>query len=88
MFVTPSRQFPTGAVLSLERRQALLHWAAKRAAIIVEDDYDSEFRHHGRPIEPLKAMDTQDRVVYLGTFSKTMHTDLRLGYAVVPKWIA
>jgi GntR family transcriptional regulator/MocR family aminotransferase len=62
----------------------LLKWAASRSAIIVEDDYDSEFRHHGRPIEPLKVLDTQDRVVYLGTFSKTMHTDLRLGYAVVP----
>jgi GntR family transcriptional regulator/MocR family aminotransferase len=84
IFVTPSRQFPTGVVLSLERRQALLQWAVNRAAIIVEDDYDSEFRHHGRPIEPLKVLDTQDRVVYLGTFSKTMHTDLRLGYAVVP----
>ncbi|QGR00008.1 PLP-dependent aminotransferase family protein [Paenibacillus psychroresistens] len=84
IFVTPSRQFPTGVVLSLERRQGLLQWAANNSAIIVEDDYDSEFRHHGRPIEPLKVMDTEDRVVYLGTFSKTMHTDLRLGYAVVP----
>lgn len=84
LFVTPSRQFPTGVVLNLERRQALLQWAARRSAIIVEDDYDSEFRHHGRPIEPLKALDTQGRVVYLGTFSKTMHSDLRLGYAVVP----
>jgi GntR family transcriptional regulator/MocR family aminotransferase len=84
LFVTPGRQFPTGAVLSLERRQALLQWAASRAAIIVEDDYDSEFRHHGRPIEPLKVLDTQGRVVFLGTFSKTMHADLRLGYAVVP----
>jgi GntR family transcriptional regulator/MocR family aminotransferase len=83
LFVTPSRQFPTGAVLSLERRQALLQWAARKGAIIVEDDYDSEFRHHGRPIEPLKALDTQGRVVYIGTFSKTMHPDLRLGYAVV-----
>jgi GntR family transcriptional regulator/MocR family aminotransferase len=84
LFVTPSRQFPTGAVLSMERRQALLQWATRRGAIIVEDDYDSEFRHHGRPIEPLKALDAQGRVVYIGTFSKTMHPDLRLGYAVVP----
>jgi GntR family transcriptional regulator/MocR family aminotransferase len=84
LFVTPSRQFPTGAVLSLERRQALLQWAARQGAIIVEDDYDSEFRHHGRPIEPLKVLDAQGRVVYIGTFSKTMHPDLRLGYAVVP----
>jgi GntR family transcriptional regulator/MocR family aminotransferase len=84
LFVTPSRHFPTGAVLPLERRQALLQWAANRGAIIVEDDYDSEFRHQGRPIEPLKALDTQGRVVYLGTFSKTMYPDIRLGYAVVP----
>jgi len=84
LFVTPSRQFPTGVVLNLERRQALLQWAASRSAMIVEDDYDSEFRHHGRPLEPLKALDTMGRVVYLGTFSKTMHSDLRLGYAVVP----
>jgi GntR family transcriptional regulator/MocR family aminotransferase len=84
LFVTPSRHFPTGVVLSLDRRQALLQWATRRASIIVEDDYDSEFRHHGRPIEPLKALDTQGRVVYIGTFSKTMYSDLRLGYAVVP----
>jgi GntR family transcriptional regulator/MocR family aminotransferase len=84
LFVTPSRQFPTGVVLPLERRQVLLEWAASSGAIIVEDDYDSEFRHHGRPIEPLKALDTVGRVVYIGTFSKTMYPDLRLGYVVVP----
>jgi GntR family transcriptional regulator/MocR family aminotransferase len=84
LFVTPSRQFPTGAVLSLERRQELLKWASRRGAIVIEDDYDSEFRHHGRPIEPLKILDTHGRVVYIGTFTKTMHPDLRLGYAVIP----
>ena len=87
LFVTPSRQFPTGAVLSLKRRQELLHWAARRNAVIVEDDYDSEFRHGGRPIEPLKALDTADRVVYIGTFSKTLFKNIRLGYAVVPNWL-
>ncbi|OPA80151.1 transcriptional regulator [Paenibacillus selenitireducens] len=84
LFVTPSRQFPTGAVLSLERRQQLLAWAARHKAIIIEDDYDSEIRYGGRPIEPLKTLDQEDRVVYIGTFSKTMYNGLRIGYAVLP----
>ncbi|SDN60580.1 GntR family transcriptional regulator / MocR family aminotransferase [Paenibacillus sp. yr247] len=85
LFVTPSRQFPTGAVLGLERRQQLLRWAAEQSAVIVEDDYDSEFRHRGRPIEPLKVLDQEGRVVYIGTFSKTMLQDLRIGYVVLPE---
>ncbi|NQX64043.1 PLP-dependent aminotransferase family protein [Paenibacillus qinlingensis] len=85
LFVTPSRQFPTGAVLGLERRQLLLRWAAEQGAVIVEDDYDSEFRHRGRPIEPLKVLDQEGRVVYIGTFSKTMLQDLRIGYVVLPE---
>ncbi|NOV04292.1 MocR-like pyridoxine biosynthesis transcription factor PdxR [Paenibacillus planticolens] len=85
LFVTPSRQFPTGAVLGLERRQQLLGWAAEQGAVIVEDDYDSEFRHRGRPIEPLKVLDQEGRVVYIGTFSKTMLQDLRIGYVVLPE---
>ncbi|SDD32254.1 GntR family transcriptional regulator / MocR family aminotransferase [Paenibacillus sp. UNCCL117] len=85
LFVTPSRQFPTGAVLSLERRQALLAWASSRRAVIVEDDYDSEFRHRGRSIEPLKALDRENRVVYVGSFTKTMPPSLRIGYAVLPE---
>lgn len=85
LFVTPSRQFPTGAVLGLERRQQLLRWAAEQGAVIVEDDYDSEFRHRGRPIEPLKVLDQEGRVVYIGTFSKTMLQDLRIGYVVLPE---
>ncbi|MDQ0919917.1 PLP-dependent aminotransferase family protein [Paenibacillus sp. V4I5] len=86
LFVTPSRQFPTGAVLGLERRQQLLRWAAEQGAVIVEDDYDSEFRHRGRPIEPLKVLDQDEgRVVYIGTFSKTMLQELRIGYVVLPE---
>ncbi|WP_158453633.1 PLP-dependent aminotransferase family protein [Paenibacillus beijingensis] len=88
LFVTPSRQFPTGAVLSHQRRTALLHWAAERGALIVEDDYDSEFRYGGRPVEPLKSLDRQERVVYIGTFSKTMFSGLRIGYAVLPPWLS
>ncbi|WP_442603390.1 MocR-like pyridoxine biosynthesis transcription factor PdxR [Paenibacillus sp. KN14-4R] len=85
LHVTPSRQFPTGSVLSLERRQALLRWAAERDAVIVEDDYDSEFRHRGRPLEPLKRLDADGRVVYIGTFSLTMLRTLRIAYAVLPE---
>ncbi|MGG4035162.1 PLP-dependent aminotransferase family protein [Paenibacillus cisolokensis] len=84
LFVTPSRQFPTGAVLPPVRRKQLLEWAIRREAVIVEDDYDSEFRWGSRPSEPLRAMDATGRVVYLGTFSKTMYPDLRIGYAVLP----
>jgi len=81
---TPNRQFPTGAVLPLERRLALLEWARATDAWIVEDDYDSEFRHTGRPVEPLKSLDRDGRVAFVGTFSRTMYTELRLGYAVLP----
>lgn len=84
LFVTPSRQFPTGVVLPLERRRALLEWAKRHSAIIIEDDYDSEFRWGGRPIEPLKALDREERVVYVGSFSNTMFSGLRLGFAVLP----
>ncbi|MFB5677031.1 PLP-dependent aminotransferase family protein [Paenibacillus terreus] len=84
LFVTPARQFPTGAVLSLGRRRELLGWASRHNAVIIEDDYDSEFRWGGRPFEPLKALDTEERVVYIGSFSKTMPAGFRLGYALVP----
>ncbi|MFC3800552.1 PLP-dependent aminotransferase family protein [Cohnella sp. GCM10012308] len=84
LFVTPTRQFPTGAVLTYERRMALLDWAAKRGAWIVEDDYDSEFRWSGRPIEPLKSLDRQERVIYIGSFSRVMRQEVRIGYAVLP----
>ncbi|AIQ37678.1 GntR family transcriptional regulator [Paenibacillus sp. FSL R5-0345] len=84
LFVTPSRQFPTGVVLPLERRRTLLEWAQQHDALIIEDDYDSEFRWSGRPIEPLKALDRGERVVYIGSFSNTMFSGLRLGFAVLP----
>lgn len=85
LVVTPSRHFPTGSVLSQDRRRQLLDWASRKGSIIVEDDYDSEFRWGGRPVEPLKALDQEDRVVYVGTFTKTTLPDLRIGYAVLPK---
>lgn len=88
LFATPARQFPTGAVLPLERRQALLRWAETRDAVIVEDDYDSDFRHRGKSLEPLKALDRDERVVFIGSFTKTLPPSLRIGYAVLPPGLA
>jgi GntR family transcriptional regulator/MocR family aminotransferase len=82
--LAPSHQYPLGVTLSLPRRMALLRWAVEQRALILEDDYDSEFRHHGRPLTALQGLDDAGRVVYAGTFSKTMFPGLRLGYLVVP----
>jgi GntR family transcriptional regulator/MocR family aminotransferase len=83
--VTPSHQFPTGAVMPLARRLALLDWARRRDAWIVEDDYDGEFRYDARPVPALKSLDVDGRVLYVGSFSKVMFPALRLGYLVVPE---
>jgi len=83
--VTPSHQFPTGAVLPLQRRLALLAWAQRANAVIVEDDYDGEFRYEGEPVEPLQSLDRDGRVLYVGTFSRTMFPALRIGYVVAPR---
>src|SRR5262249_42771649 len=82
--VTPSHQFPTGAVMSLTRRLALLRWAEKTQAYVVEDDYESEFRYAHRPVEAIQGLDRGGRVIYLGTLSKVLFPALRLGYMVVP----
>jgi GntR family transcriptional regulator / MocR family aminotransferase len=84
VYVTPSHQYPLGVPMSLQRRLALLSWAERNKAAIVEDDYDSEFRFRGRPVEPLKTLDTAGRVIYVGSFSKTMLPALRLGFVVTP----
>jgi GntR family transcriptional regulator/MocR family aminotransferase len=84
VYVTPSHQYPLGVPMSLQRRLALLAWAERNNAAIVEDDYDSEFRFRGRPIEPLQTLDTAGRVIYVGSFSKTMLPTLRLGFVVTP----
>lgn len=84
VYVSPSHQYPTGATLSLDRRMALLDWAARTGAWILEDDYDSEFRYAGRPLTALHGLDTASRVLYVGTFNKTVFPALRLGYLVVP----
>ena len=83
--VTPSHQAPLGVSLSLPRRVALLDWASRTGAWIVEDDYDSEFRYVGRPLAALKSLDRDHRVIYAGTFSKVLYPGLRLGYLVVPE---
>jgi GntR family transcriptional regulator / MocR family aminotransferase len=83
--VTPSHQFPTGALLPLARRVELLEWAAARQAWLIEDDYDGEFRFGGRPLAALKSLDRDARVIYIGSYSKTLFPALRLGYMVLPE---
>ena len=84
-FVTPARQYPTGVTMPLARRLELLDWAAEAEAIVIEDDYDSEYRYVGRPLPALMSLDKRARVIYTGTFSKVFSPILRLGYIVVPK---
>ncbi len=84
-YVTPSHQFPLGMTMSATRRMQLLNWAMRSGSWIIEDDYDSEYRFGLRPIASLQGMDTDDRVIYVGTFSKVVFPALRLGYVVVPK---
>lgn len=85
VYVTPSHQFPTGVVLPLARRLELLRWAAATGTLIVEDDYDSEFRFGARPVPALQGLDEAGCVAYIGTFSKTMFPSLRIGYVVLPR---
>jgi len=84
VYVTPSHQYPLGTVLSLARRAALLGWADRQDAAIIEDDYDSEFRFASRPIEPLCTLDAHGRVIYVGSFSKSMLPTLRVGFVIAP----
>ncbi len=83
--VTPSHQYPLGMSMGLARRLELLRWAGRADAWILEDDYDSEFRYASRPVGSLQGMDSDNRVIYLGTFSKVIYPALRLGYMVVPR---
>lgn len=84
-FVTPSHQFPTGTILPLARRLALLKWAKQANAVIVEDDYDGEFHYEGQPVESMQGLDREGRVIYVGTFSRTIYPALRIGYLIAPK---
>lgn len=84
-YVTPSHQFPLGHTMALSRRGELLNWARDCDSYIFEDDYDSEFRYEGRPLQPLFSIDTGERVIYSGTFTKIMFPSLRLGYLIAPR---
>jgi GntR family transcriptional regulator/MocR family aminotransferase len=84
-YVTPSHQFPLGVTMSLARRLQLLEWAKNSESWVVEDDYDSEFRYEGRPLASLQGLDRDGRVLYIGTFSKTIFPALRIGCLVVPR---
>ena len=84
IYVTPSHQYPLGSTLSLSRRLALVKLAARCGAWIIEDDYDSEFRYVGRPLAALQGLDTEQRVIYIGTLSKVLFPSIRIGYIVAP----
>jgi GntR family transcriptional regulator/MocR family aminotransferase len=84
VYVTPSHQYPLGVPMSLPRRLALLRWASRARAWVIEDDYDSEFRYGARPIPCLHGLDVDGRVIYVGSFSKTLFPALRLGFVIVP----
>ena len=88
VYVSPSHQYPSGVTMSLSRRLALIEWASRAGAWILEDDYDSEYRYEGRPLAALQGLDTEGRVIYIGTFSKVLFPALRLGYMVVPADLA
>ncbi|MFT4172855.1 MAG: PLP-dependent aminotransferase family protein [Herbaspirillum sp.] len=87
-YVTAAHQSPLGGTLPIERRLALLAWAEACDALIIEDDYDGEFRYTGTPLSALKSLDRAERVIYMGTFSKLLFPALRLAYLVVPEWLA
>lgn len=84
-YITPSHQYPTGVTMSATRRMLLLDWAARAGSWIIEDDYDSEYRFNSRPVASLQGLDSDDRVIYIGTLSKVLFPALRVGYMVIPK---
>jgi GntR family transcriptional regulator/MocR family aminotransferase len=88
VYVSPSHQFPLGLTMSLRRRIELAGWADRTGGAIIEDDYDSEFRFGDRPIEPVQILDAAGRVIFVGSFSKTMLPALRLGYVITPRSIS
>ncbi|HEX8995936.1 MAG TPA: PLP-dependent aminotransferase family protein [Ktedonobacterales bacterium] len=87
LIVTPSHQYPTGVTLSLDRRMALIEWARRSGATLVEDDYDGDLRLEGQPLEALRGLDERDEVIYLGTFAKALYPAARLAFAALPRWL-
>jgi GntR family transcriptional regulator / MocR family aminotransferase len=87
IYVTPSHQFPLGVTMSPRRRQALIEFARRHGAVIIEDDYDGEFRYGVGPVQTLRSAETADVVFYVGTFSKSMLPAFRLGFIVAPEWL-
>jgi GntR family transcriptional regulator/MocR family aminotransferase len=83
-YVTPAHQFPLGFTMSLEQRMALLSWASRTGAFVIEDDYDSEYRFEGPPVPALQSLDDHSSVIFVGSFSKTLFPALRVGYVVLP----
>ena len=83
-YVTPAHQFPLGVTMSLDRRMALLNWASRSGAFVIEDDYDSEYRFEGPPVPALQSLDNHSSVIFIGSFSKTLFPALRVGYVVLP----
>lgn len=88
LYATPSHQFPTGVTLPIGRRHALLRWAQNNQVYVLEDDFDSELRYYSKPIPSLQSIDTENRVVYLGTFSKGISPSIRMGYMILPPQLA
>ncbi|HEX7110846.1 MAG TPA: PLP-dependent aminotransferase family protein [Mizugakiibacter sp.] len=86
IYVTPSHQFPLGVAMSARRRAELLAFAQRRGAVVIEDDYDGEFRYAGRPLDALQTLDRAESVFYVGTFSKCLFPALRLGFVAAPAW--
>ncbi len=88
VYTTPSHQFPTGAVMSIQKRRRLLHWARQTGGLIIEDDYDSEFRYHTRPVPSIASIQPDAQVIYMGTLSKILSPGLRASYLVLPPALA
>jgi GntR family transcriptional regulator / MocR family aminotransferase len=84
VYLTPAHQFPLGVTMSLERRMAVLNWASRAGAFVIEDDYDSEYRFEGQPVPALQSLDNHSNVILIGSFSKTLLPSLRVGYVVLP----
>jgi GntR family transcriptional regulator / MocR family aminotransferase len=84
VYVTPAHQFPLGMTMSLERRMAVLKWASRTGAFVMEDDYDSEYRFEGRPVPAMQSLDRNSNVIFIGSFNKLLFPSLRIGYVVLP----